>query len=299
MSLATDLGMGQPLGHGVRCCVIATGLAQKLGLSCSDRSDVFFVALLRYVGCTSDALEVAQVAGDEIALAVAVAPFAMGDSTQEQLVAGVDLADTKTAAMRAHCEAAGLLAARLRLGDGVVHAVRHGFERWDGTGHPAGLAGPAIPEPSRIAVVARDVELWARRGGHAAAVEVARSRRGKAYDPAVVDAFCAVGESLLRNAEAGWPSARPGRSEPRRTPSPVRAAPVWCRTSAASRSATGYGRRPDPCRGRPGNRCGCTRTCPNRSCCGRPRCGPWRHWPGPITSGLTAAVTTVVSTPAS
>ena len=71
---------------------------------------MFFVALLRYVGCTSDRRsEVAQVAGDEIALAVAVAPFAMGDSTQEQLVAGDDLADTKTAAMRAHCEAAGLL----------------------------------------------------------------------------------------------------------------------------------------------------------------------------------------------
>ena len=31
MSLATDLGMGQPLGHGVRCCVIATGFGAEAG----------------------------------------------------------------------------------------------------------------------------------------------------------------------------------------------------------------------------------------------------------------------------
>ena len=207
LSLATDLGMGQPLGHAIRCCVIATGLAEQLGLSIRVRSDVFFVGLLRYIGCTADAFEVAQVAGDEVALAVAVAPFVMGDPAQEQLAAGAgDIAEAKAAAMRAHCEAGDLLSARLRLGEGTVSALRHGFERWDGTGHPEGLAGTAIPEPTRIAVLARDVELWARRGGYALAVEVARSRSGRAYDPTVVDAFCAIGEQLLRAADAGWPA---------------------------------------------------------------------------------------------
>ena len=37
-------------------------------------SDVFYVALLRYLGCTADASEVARLAGDEIGLAVAVGP---------------------------------------------------------------------------------------------------------------------------------------------------------------------------------------------------------------------------------
>lgn len=207
LSLATDLGMGQPLGHAIRCCVIATGLAEELGLPAAARSEVFQVALLRYIGCTADAFEVAQVAGDEVALAVAVAPFVMGEPEQERQAAGTgDVTEARAAAMRAHCEAAGLLAARLRLGAGTVGALRHSFERWDGAGYPAGLSGTEIPQAIRIAVVARDVELWARRGGMTVALDVTRVRRGNAYDPTVVDAFRAVGESLLRAADAGWPA---------------------------------------------------------------------------------------------
>jgi len=206
LALATDLGMGQPLGHAIRCALIADGLAGRLGLDPALRAEVVRVGLLRYLGCTADSAEVAAYAGDEIALAVAVGPYVMGDPEQERRAAGAtDLRAAKDAALRAHCEAAGLLAARLRLGAGVAAALRHGFERWDGTGHPAGLAGEAIPLPTRIAVLARDAELWSRRGGYAAAAGTVRARRRKAYDPRVADAFCAAGEPLLRRAaEAGW-----------------------------------------------------------------------------------------------
>lgn len=204
LAAATDLGMGQPLGHAARCCLLATGLAEALGVSGPGRSDVFHVALLRYVGCTADAAEIARFAGDEIALAVAVAPHVMGDPQQERdALALTGTAEVKRASITAHCEAAALLATRLGLGDGVGTAMRHGFERWDGLGHPAGLAGPDIPLPVRIAVVARDVDLAARQGGFGAAAAIARARRGRAYDPAVVDAFCAVGDRLLaRTADA-------------------------------------------------------------------------------------------------
>jgi HD-GYP domain-containing protein (c-di-GMP phosphodiesterase class II)/DNA-binding CsgD family transcriptional regulator len=206
LALATDLGMGQPLGHAIRCALIADGLAGQLGLPPAARAEVVQVGLLRYLGCTADAAEIAVYAGDEIALAVAVAPHVMGDGEQERRAVGApDLGSAKAAALRAHCEAAGLLAARLELGPVVVTALRHGFERWDGTGHPAGLAGEAVPLPTRIAVLARDAELWSRRDGYAAAAETVRARRGKAYDPGVADAFSAAGEPLLRRAtEAAW-----------------------------------------------------------------------------------------------
>jgi len=206
LALATDLGMGQPLGHAIRCALIADGLAGQLGLPPGARAEVFQVGLLRYLGCTADAAEVAVYAGDEIALAVAVAPHVMGDGEQERrAVDAPDLGPAKAAALRAHCEAAGLLAARLELGPAVVTALRHVFERWDGTGHPGGSAGEAVPLPTRIAVLARDAELWSRRGGYAAAAETVRTRRGKAYDPRVADAFRAAGEPLLRRAtEAAW-----------------------------------------------------------------------------------------------
>lgn len=37
------------------------------------------MALLRYLGCTADASEVARLSGDEIDLARAVGPYVMGD----------------------------------------------------------------------------------------------------------------------------------------------------------------------------------------------------------------------------
>jgi DNA-binding CsgD family transcriptional regulator len=53
----------------------------------------------------------------------------------------------------------------------------------------------------RVVSVARDVELWSRREGWSAALEVLAHRRGRGYDPTVVDALIGGGESWL--AEAG------------------------------------------------------------------------------------------------
>jgi HD-GYP domain-containing protein (c-di-GMP phosphodiesterase class II)/DNA-binding CsgD family transcriptional regulator len=190
LSVATDLGMGQPSGHAGRTSLQAVRLARALGLSDDQVSDVFYVALLRYLGCTSDAAEVAALAGDEIALAVRVGPFMMGDAAEQAVAAGVpDVDKAAAAAMLAHCEAAELLASRLGLNDEVLRALRHGFERWDGTGHPRGLGGDAIPIAVRIAVLARDVELWRERTTLAGLRELLARRRGCAYDPEIVDAF--------------------------------------------------------------------------------------------------------------
>jgi hypothetical protein len=63
LALATDLGMGQPLGHAIRCALIADGLAGRLGLDPALRAEVVRVGLLRYLGCTADSAEVAAYAG--------------------------------------------------------------------------------------------------------------------------------------------------------------------------------------------------------------------------------------------
>jgi HD-GYP domain-containing protein (c-di-GMP phosphodiesterase class II) len=95
-----------------------------------------------------------------------------------------------------HCEVAARFGARLGLEPAVVEALGHGFERWDGTGLPVGLADEAIPLAVRIAVVARDADLlW--RSAPDELTTVLQARRGRAYDPAVVDAFGACGRDLL------------------------------------------------------------------------------------------------------
>lgn len=100
-----------------------------------------------------------------------------------------------------------MLADRLGLGPDVSVALQHGVEHWDGSGHPDGLAGAAIPLPSRIAVVAGDVELWRRRGRRSVAADVVRRRRGRAYDPAVADAFLSAGARLMVDPDDAHPAA--------------------------------------------------------------------------------------------
>src|SRR5260370_1246062 len=47
LSLATDLGMGQPLEQALCTCLLALALGERMGLGADDLSDVYYVALLR------------------------------------------------------------------------------------------------------------------------------------------------------------------------------------------------------------------------------------------------------------
>lgn len=212
-SLATDLVTGQPLEHALRTCLLSLDVGRRLGLPATTLRDVHSVALLRFLGCTADAPEMARLAGgDNIALMAAMGPTAMGGTTEDVAALlrslGRGLAATRRAvliaraladpggaerSLSAHCEVGARLAARLGLGEGTVRSLAHAYERWDGRGLPDGLAGPAIPLPVRLVVVARDVVLWQRLAGEEAALDVLRRRRGRAYDPAVVDAVLARG----------------------------------------------------------------------------------------------------------
>src|SRR5258708_22530040 len=79
LSLATDLGMGQPMEQALRTCLIAVSLGDRLGLSRDELSEVYYVALLRFLGCTADAHEfAAMVGGDDISMRAAIAPVLGG-----------------------------------------------------------------------------------------------------------------------------------------------------------------------------------------------------------------------------
>ena len=67
LSLGTDLGLGQPMEHVLRMCALALGLAERSGSDESQRSVVYYVALLAWVGCCADSFEQARWFGDDIA----------------------------------------------------------------------------------------------------------------------------------------------------------------------------------------------------------------------------------------
>jgi hypothetical protein len=57
LSLGYDLGMGLPMEHVLRQCLISMRLAGRMGLDRSDGSVVYYTALLAWVGCHVDAYE--------------------------------------------------------------------------------------------------------------------------------------------------------------------------------------------------------------------------------------------------
>ena len=92
-----------------------------------------------------------------------------------------------------------MLARRIGLAQPVVDALAHAYERWDGKGHPDGLEGETVPVAVRVAAVARDVDLATTAGDDPG--ERLRTRRGRAYDPSVVDAFTRLRGDLLSSLD--------------------------------------------------------------------------------------------------
>jgi HD-GYP domain-containing protein (c-di-GMP phosphodiesterase class II) len=222
LSLGTDLGLGQPMEHILRECLLAVRLGERFGLDESERVVLYYVALLAWVGCHVDAYEQARWFGDDISakadiydvdfaggrkmafalrhLGAGHPPLRRGRTAVEFLASGGRGA---IQGMRSsHCLVTSQLAERLGLGQRVRDALLQAFERWDGKGDPLGLKGEQIVLPARIVQLADVVEVFHRGGGVEAAVAVARRRRGTQFDPAVVDRFCEEAGELLPPLES-------------------------------------------------------------------------------------------------
>ncbi len=206
LSLATDLGMGFPLEHGLHSALVALRLAEQLDVDHATARQVYYGCLLFYVGCTADAEVAARDFDDDIhthylpamfgpraevlrALTRAIAP---PGSASPPVRAG-RIARRLPEVMRgyrthvtAQCEVAQMLTDRV----GAPSEVRRLFgqlnERWDGKGHPGEAGGAELPLALRIVHVARDVALQAMLQGEDAALGIVAARAGRAFDPAIV-----------------------------------------------------------------------------------------------------------------
>lgn len=108
----------------------------------------------------------------------------------------------------------------------VEPIVRYHHENWDGTGYPDGLVGTDIPIGARVlAVVDCFDALTSDRPYRAklsdpAALEIIAQRRGRMYDPLVVDAFFRICPELRRqeHEETVQSSPNPSSTAPISTP---------------------------------------------------------------------------------
>jgi len=216
LSVAIDLGLGQPAEHMLRSSVIACGLADRLGLSREQRATVYYTTLLMWIGCHADSQEYARWFGDDIAvrrdaylvdwagmpyLRFLLGNVARGEPLGQRVrVMATLMRDARghlATLIHSHCTSAAALARHIGLSPDVQATLAHTFERYDGGGLPAGASGDAIPIEMRVAQLADVAEVHERTYGVQGAVAMARSRRGGHLDPAVVDAFTPDAEALF------------------------------------------------------------------------------------------------------
>src|SRR3989442_7185549 len=206
LSLATDLGTGQPLEHALRTAVLAVRLGELAGASAKELADTYYIALLHASGCTSNGHEAALLYGDDIAHRAA---FYLIDPTSPAEVlafyrahigagrppkvraaliedAIANAGPRARDAFAAMCEVAQQFAGWLDLGAGIQAALEYVFARWDGRGFPD-VRGDAIPLPMRLLHVARDISLFLSAAGPDDARGVIERRTGAAYEPRLAE----------------------------------------------------------------------------------------------------------------
>ncbi len=225
LSLGIDLGFGQPMEHVLRQCLIATRLAERMGMDEQSRAGVYYTALLVNVGCHSDAHEQAKWFGDDISLksgkyayewrslagaAAGMRRLGSGNPPVHRFRIGLEFAVSgyrEVDKMIAHHAAmARVLGEQLELPDDVLAGLGGAYETWDGRGWPDGLKGDQVPAASRLAMLAEFSEVAHRLGGVGAVRELARKRAGKQFDPNMAELLYVEAEGILSGLDdvATW-----------------------------------------------------------------------------------------------
>jgi putative nucleotidyltransferase with HDIG domain len=207
LSRALDLTEGQPLGHSVRACLIGMRLGEELGLGDEQLAALYYALLLKDAGCSSNASRMAALFGSDDQ--VVKPQLKVVDWDQKMRLAletwrhtglkaslfsrmgyflGIARQENMTKEIiAARCERGADIARRLGFPGDTVRAIHSLDEHWNGNGYPEGTRGEEIPLFARILNIAQTAEVFLARGGSAAALHVLEERRGRWFDPRLVD----------------------------------------------------------------------------------------------------------------
>jgi hypothetical protein len=170
-------------GHSERVARIAVRLAEHLGISASQRGDLYLMGLLHDVGKIGVDDQVLKKPGK--------------------------LTDEEYKAIQAHVRIGVQILSDLKKLNHLLPGVAHHHESWDGTGYPSGLAGEAIPLMARILAVADGFDAmsstrpYRRRLSPNQIDQIFREGSGTQWDPRVVDALFACRADLEQIRQKG------------------------------------------------------------------------------------------------
>jgi HD-GYP domain-containing protein (c-di-GMP phosphodiesterase class II) len=215
LSYALDITEGQPEGHCIRCCWIGTHLGKELNLSFDDLWNLYYVLLLKDLGCSSNASRICELyltddlhfkrdfkwvdgslpqvlrfvlrhtgsaAGLIERLKAVTNIFAHGDVIAQELI-------------KTRCTRGADIARRLRFSEAVAEGIHSLDEHWDGNGRPYGLSDHSIPLFSRIALLSQVIDVVNKAEGKELAIDEIKKRSGSWFDPDLVNAFLKIAES--------------------------------------------------------------------------------------------------------
>jgi putative nucleotidyltransferase with HDIG domain len=208
LSYALDLTEGRPMGHSVRSCMIGMRIAREIGLSVAERSDLYYALLLKDAGCSSNSSKLFHIlSADEIrakrdvkltdwtrvgweSLHYALTHVATGAPFLERVRTLVRVAakqQTESSALvKIRCERGASIARRIGFPEPVAQAIHSLDEHWNGGGYPDGLRHEEIPLFARIMNLSQTLEVFLVNRGKEAAIDVARRRSGRWFDPELV-----------------------------------------------------------------------------------------------------------------
>jgi len=220
LSFALDLTEGAVPGHAVRSCLLALRIGTALRLSSAEMNRLYYAALLKDVGCSSNAARMCQIiGGDDRAAKAAVkledwsrphqvklsvlklmwTQVLPGHSPLRKIKRMLRIAATQhennRVMIQLRCDRGASIVRKIGLDAETAAAVHHLDEHWDGSGYPLCLKGDRIPLLSRILCVSQHLDAFCGETGPQNAIKVMVERSGHWFDPEIVRATAALDRS--------------------------------------------------------------------------------------------------------
>ena len=187
-------------------------IGTELGLSLRALQDIYYVLLLKDLGCSSNAARICELylADDRTfkadyklvegslpaALRFVMSHTGLKAGMTERFAAIINILRNGGTIARelieTRCTRGADIARRMRFNSAVADGIMSLDEHYDGGGKPLGLKGDAIPLASRIALLAQVADVFHTDGGPAAARQEIARRSGTWFDPRLTEAFARV-----------------------------------------------------------------------------------------------------------
>lgn len=222
LALASDVANGFPPGKVLRTAVLAVEIGRHAGIDEASLRDAYYVAVLRFLGCTAFAHEEAHAygAGNDLVtrnvmaladvaepaetLSAIVRRLGEGSRTRDRIKAIASLVLDREAVAkhaRAQCDTSVRLGQIVGMNPEVLASLAQVCERWDGKGEPARISGEGLAIATRLLHVADTAEIAHHRGGEELARAVVQRRVGKLVDPAFAGVFLQAAGTLLASLD--------------------------------------------------------------------------------------------------